>query len=101
MNSSFRTAKAGYFDANFSPLITALADDPRDRSGISKSAAKDKWTRFFEVLEELSDRHRVAKVMPDDANSRQSLEEEAVRLAVPAMQRFLQRNREKDIVKGA
>ena len=55
MNSSFRTAKAGYFDANFSPLVTALAEDPRDRSGISKSAAKDKWTRFFEVMDELND----------------------------------------------
>ncbi|KZV87009.1 hypothetical protein EXIGLDRAFT_680369 [Exidia glandulosa HHB12029] len=97
MNSAFRTAKAGYFDSNFSPLITSLADDPRDRG---KSAAKEKWTRFFDTLEELGDRHRVARVMPDDVNGRESLQEEAVRLVVPAMQRFLQKSREKDLVKS-
>ncbi|KAH7105240.1 Cullin repeat-like-containing domain protein [Auriculariales sp. MPI-PUGE-AT-0066] len=100
LNSSFRTAKAGYFDANYSPLITALAEDARDRGGISKSSAKDKWTRFFEVLDEIADRQRTAKTIPDDPNARQSLGEEVVRLAIPAMQRFLQKNREKDLVKG-
>ncbi|EJD43374.1 hypothetical protein AURDEDRAFT_66656 [Auricularia subglabra TFB-10046 SS5] len=102
MNSAFRTAKAGYFDSNFSPLMTALADDPRDRGGASasRSAAKDKWTKFFDTLEELSERHRLARVMPDDPQGRESLQDEAVRLAVPAMQRFLQKSREKDMVKS-
>ena len=28
LNSNFRIAKAGYFDANFSPLLQTLIDDP-------------------------------------------------------------------------
>ena len=37
LNSNFRTAKAGYFDANFSPLLQTLIDE-KDKG---KSAVKE------------------------------------------------------------
>ncbi|KAF8805816.1 hypothetical protein BYT27DRAFT_7253231 [Phlegmacium glaucopus] len=32
LNSNFLIAKAEYFDSNFSPLMQALSEDPRDKS---------------------------------------------------------------------
>jgi exocyst complex protein 7 len=101
LNSNFRTAKAGYFDSNFSPLVQALADD-KDRSSGSagKAAAKEKFTRFFDLLEETRERHQIAKVLEDDEEQRRSLEEDAVKLVVPSLQRFTQKMREKEFSKS-
>ncbi|EDR01299.1 exocyst complex component, exo70 subunit [Laccaria bicolor S238N-H82] len=98
LNSNFRTAKAGYFDSNFSPLMQALADDPRDKS--SKGAAKEKFTRFFDLLDEVVERHRLAKVLEDEPAGRETLGEEVIRLVVPALQRFTQRQKDKDFSKN-
>ena len=38
LNSNFRIAKAGYVDPNFSPLMQAILEDPRDKS--NRAAAK-------------------------------------------------------------
>ena len=40
LNSNFRIAKAGYLDSNFSPLMQAISEDPRDKS--NRAAAKEK-----------------------------------------------------------
>ena len=56
INSNFHTAKAGYFDSNFSSLLQVLADD-KDKSGGGKAAAKEKFTWFFDLLEEMKERH--------------------------------------------
>jgi exocyst complex protein 7 len=99
LNSNFRTAKAGYFDSNFSPLLQALADD-KDKTGGGKAAAKEKFTRFFDLLEETRERHQVARVLEDDDEERGMLEDEVVKLVVPSLQRFTQRMREKEFSKS-
>lgn len=99
MASSFRTAKAGYFDSNFSPLIQVLADD-KDSKG--KAAMKEKFVRFFDLLEEVKERHKIAKVLEgdDEDDARDMLMEEAVKLVVPSLQRFTQKTREKEFSKS-
>ncbi len=99
INSNFRTAKAGYFDSNFSPLLQALADD-KDKSGGGKAAAKEKFTRFFDLLEETKERHQIARVLEDDDEQREMLEEEVIKLVVPSFQRFTQKMREKEFSKS-
>ncbi|KAF8588183.1 hypothetical protein K439DRAFT_1336032 [Ramaria rubella] len=106
LNSTFRTSKAAYFDSNFSPLIQALADDKERGGGLvsvggGKSAMmKEKWSRFFDALEEVAERHRVARVLADDPAGRDMLEEEVVRLVIPALLRFTQKNKEKEFSKS-
>jgi exocyst complex component 7 len=99
LNSAFRTAKAGYFDANFSPLMQALADDPNSKAS-GKAATKEKFTRFFDLLEEVVERHRLAKVLEEDPDNREKLAEETVKLVVPSLQKFTQKNREKEFSKS-
>lgn len=96
LNSNFRTAKAGYFDANFSPLLQTLADE----RGSSKSAAKEKFTRFFDLLDEVTERHQIARVLTDDPEGRATVSDEAVKLVVPSLQRFIQRNMGKEFSKS-
>ena len=91
INSNFRTAKAGYFESNFSPLVQALAADKENSSGASKVAAKEKFTRFFDLLEEIRERHQLARVLEDDEEQRWILE---VELIMPSLQRFTQKMRE-------
>lgn len=86
LNSNYRTAKAVYFDANFSPLIQALGDAGGRRD------VKDKLARFFDALDEAGDRHRVSKVLVNDEEGKEVLEEEVVRLVVPALKRFYEKN---------
>lgn len=103
LNSSFRTAKAEYFSANYTPLINTLSDENTSSSSFganipgvgpsSKSLLKDKYSRYFELLEELVERHRFARVLSDDEESRTLLGDEAVRLVVPSFERFVGRNR--------
>ena len=100
VNSNFRTAKAGYFDSNFSPLVQALADEKDKSSSGAKAAAKEKFTRFFDLLEETKERHQLARVLDDDEEQRRSLEDEVVRLVVPSLQRFTQKMREKEFSKS-
>ena len=94
LNSNFRTAKANYMDANLSPLLTVLAED-KDKS---KSSVKDKFTRFFDLLDELVERHSIAAVLPDDSEGveRETVCQEVVMLVVPLFQKFMQKNPGKD-----
>lgn len=96
INSNFRTAKAGYFDSNLSPLMQALAED-KDKG---KAATKEKFTRFFDLLDEIAERHRFAKVLAEDEEVRDTVTEEVVKLVVPVFQRFTQRNTGKDFSKS-
>lgn len=100
ITSSFRTAKAGYFDSNFSPLIQVLADDKDSKGG--KAAMKEKFVRFFDLLEEVKERHKMAKVLEgdDEDDAREMLMEEAVKLVVPSLQRFTQKTKEKEFSKS-
>ncbi|TFK72839.1 exocyst complex component exo70 subunit [Pluteus cervinus] len=98
LNSNFRTAKAGYFDSNYSPLMQALADDPKEKQG--KSATKEKFTRFYDLLEEVVERHKFSKVLEDDGDGREVLADEIIRLVIPSLQRFMQKHRDKDFSKN-
>ena len=99
LQSSFRMAKAAYFDSNFTPLIQALADD-REKSGGGRAAMKEKFTRFFDLLEETKERHMLIRVLEDDDENRRMLTDEVVRLVVPSLQRFTQKTREKEFSKS-
>lgn len=94
LDSNFRTAKANYMDANLSPLLNALADD-KDKG---KSSVKEKFTKFFDLLDELVERHAVAAVLPDDSevDERETVCQEVVMLVVPLFQKFVQKNPGKD-----
>lgn len=94
LNSNWRTAKAAYFDTNFSPLMQAITDDPKEKSG--KSQAKEKFTRFYDLLEEVVERHRMAKVLEDDKEGRSAIADEIVMLVVPSLKRFTQKQKEKE-----
>ncbi|KAF9460272.1 exocyst complex component, exo70 subunit [Collybia nuda] len=98
LNSNFRTAKAAYFDSNFSPLMQALTDDPKEKT--NKAATKEKFTRFFDLLEEVKERHKLAKVMEDDAEGRETIGDEVVKLVIPSLQRFTQKHRDKEFSKN-
>jgi exocyst complex component 7 len=105
LDSNFRIAKAGYFDSNFSPLMQALSDDPKDKSsgaagGGGGGKPKEKITRFFDLLEEVMERHRMAKMLEDDENGREVLADEVVKLVVPSLQRFVQKYKDKEFSKS-
>jgi len=98
LNSNFRTAKAGYFDANFSPLMQAISEDPRDKS--NRSATKEKFTRFFDLLDEVIERHKLVAVLEDDVEGRDAMREEIVRAVVPSFQKFAQKQKDKEFSKN-
>lgn len=103
LTSAFRTAKAGYFDANFSPLMQALSEDrEKEKVGSSawKAATKEKFTRFYDLLEEVGERHRMARVLEEEEEGKRALAEEAVKLVVPSLQRFIQKQRDKEFSKS-
>ncbi|KAF8625717.1 hypothetical protein AX15_005229 [Amanita polypyramis BW_CC] len=94
-----RTAKAGYFDSNFGPLMQALSDDPKE----GRTAGKERFTRFYDLLEEVLDRHRVVRVLDVDELSelgREALAEEVCKLVVPAFRRFVQRMKDREFSKN-
>ena len=94
LNSNFRTAKANYMDTNLSPLLNALAEDKEK----GKSSVKEKFTRFFDLLDELVERHAIAAVLPDESeeDERETICQEVLLLVVPLFQKFTQKNPGKD-----
>lgn len=95
LNSNFRTAKANYMDTNLSPLLNVLAED-KDKN--KSSIVKEKFTRFFDLLDELVDRHAMAAVLPGDSEveERETVCQEVVMLVVPLFRGFIQKNPGKD-----
>ncbi|KAJ7153068.1 Cullin repeat-like-containing domain protein [Mycena crocata] len=98
--SGFRTAKAAYFDANFSPLLQTLTDDPGSGKSGAKAAVKEKFTRFYELLDEVLERHKVARILEDDPDARTAIGEDVVKLVVPSLVRFTNKYREKEFSKN-
>jgi exocyst complex protein 7 len=101
LNSNFRTAKAAYFDANFSPLLQTLTDDAGGggKSG-AKAAVKEKFTKFYDLLEEVLERHKGARLLEDDPEARQAIGEDVVKLVVPSLVRFTNKYKEKEFSKS-
>jgi Exo70 exocyst complex subunit. len=78
--------------------MQALTDDPKEKPG--KAVTKEKFTRFFDLLEEVMERHKVAKVLEDDEEGRETIADEVIRLVVPSLQRFTQKHRDKEFSKS-
>lgn len=70
-------------------------------SGNLKAGTKEKFTRFYELLDAFVERHRAARVLPDDDIGRDASAEEAVKLVIPSLQRSIQKNREKEFSRSA
>ncbi|KAF7297371.1 hypothetical protein MIND_00970600 [Mycena indigotica] len=101
LNQNFRTAKAAYFDANFSPLLQTLTDDPGKSGGSSgRTAVKEKFTKFYDLLEEVVERHRSAKMLEDDPEAREGIGEDVVKLVVPSLIRFTNKYQQKEFSKN-
>ncbi|KZT33890.1 hypothetical protein SISSUDRAFT_1122622 [Sistotremastrum suecicum HHB10207 ss-3] len=105
LNSSYRTSKAEYLATNFSYLLSFLSDDGKSGG----KGLKEKFTRFFDVLDEVYERHRVARVLPDsggggegeeEREARGDLGDEVVRLVVPQFERFVGRGKEREFSKN-
>lgn len=79
-------------------MMQALTDDPKEK--INKAATKEKFTRFFDLLEEVMERHKLAKVMEDDEDGRETIGEEVIKLVIPSLQRFTQKHRDKEFSKS-
>jgi exocyst complex protein 7 len=92
LHSAFRTAKAAYFDSNLSPLMQSLTETPKDEK--NKAVVKDKFTKFFILLDEIVERHRIARVLEDDPKTRKEIEDETVMLVVPSFRLFMQKHKE-------
>ncbi|KIK53759.1 hypothetical protein GYMLUDRAFT_49193 [Collybiopsis luxurians FD-317 M1] len=110
LNSNFRTAKASYLDANFSPLMQALSDDPaKEKSSVggfgggAKAATKEKFTRFYDLLEEVIERHKVAGgVLPDevDREGREQIGNDVIKFLIPSLKAFTAKQKEKEFSKN-
>ncbi|KAL0062598.1 exocyst complex component exo70 [Marasmius tenuissimus] len=98
LNSNFRTAKSAYFDANFSPLMQALTDDPKEKAG--RGATKEKFTRFYDLLEEVLERHKIAPVLEDDPEERDAVGSDVIKFVIPSLKAFTQKHREKEFSKS-
>ena len=91
LNSNFRLAKSEYFNSNFMPLLGVLADEPSGSKSGGKAATKEKFTKFFDLLEEVAERHRIARVLEDDEEGKETVADEVVRLVVPSLRRRIRR----------
>lgn len=80
-----------------------LGDEPKEKSGLrggGSSVAKEKFVKFYELLDEVVETHQVARLLPDDQDGRENIVEEVVKLVVPSLRRFIQKNKEKEFSKS-
>jgi exocyst complex component 7 len=96
LNTQYRTAKASYYEANFTALLSALGDERHK----GKQGMKEKFATFFDALEEVAERHRFARVLGDDEDGRAGLADDVVKLVIPALQRFMQKTKDKEFSKS-
>ena len=78
--------------------MQAISEDPRDKS--NRSAAKEKFTRFFDLLDEVIERHKLVVVLEDDVEGRNAMRDEVVMVVVPSFQKFAQKQKEKEFSKS-
>ena len=77
-----------------------LADEPSGGKSGGKAATKEKFIKFFDLLEEVAERHRIARVLEDDEEGKETVADEVVRLVVPNLQQFTTKYKEKEFSKS-
>ena len=77
-----------------------FADEPSGGKSGGKAATKEKFIKFFDLLEEVAERHRIARVLEDDEEWRKTVVDGIVRLVVPNLQQFTTKNKEKEFSKS-
>lgn len=68
-----------------------------------RTAGKERFTRFYDLLDEVLASHRVVRVLDTDELSelgREAIAEEACKLVVPAFRRFVQRMKDREFSKS-
>ena len=53
-------------------LLGVLADEPSGGKSGGKAATKKKFTKFFDLLEEVAERYRIARVLEDDDEGKEN-----------------------------
>ena len=78
--------------------MQAISEDPRDKS--NRSAAKEKFTRFFDLLDEVIERHKLVAVLEDDVAGRDAMRDEVVMVVIPSFQKFTRKQKDKEFSKS-
>jgi len=78
--------------------MQAISEDPRDKS--NRAAAKEKFTRFFDLLDEIIERHKFVEVLEDDIEGRDAIRDEVVMIVIPSFQKFTQKQKDKEFSKS-
>ena len=78
--------------------MQAITEDPRDKT--NRSAAKEKFTRFFDLLDEVIERHKLVTMLEDDVEGRNAMRDEVVMVVVPSFQKFTQKQKDKEFSKS-
>ncbi|EIW74439.1 hypothetical protein CONPUDRAFT_67345 [Coniophora puteana RWD-64-598 SS2] len=110
LSSAWRTAKAGYLDSHLASLLGAFSEASSASAG--KAAAKEAFVKFYEALEEVLERHKGVRVLGDvidgdgkggtwdEGTERGALEDEVIRLVVPALRAFVQKQKDREFSKN-
>jgi hypothetical protein len=77
--------------------MQALTDDPKEKG---KTATKEKFTRFYDLLEEVLERHKIAPVLEDDDESREQIGSDVIKFVIPSLKAFTQKQKEKEFSKS-
>ena len=78
--------------------MQAISEDPRDKS--NRAAAKEKFTRFFDILDEIVERHKFVMVLEDDVEARDAMRDEVVMVVIPSFQKFTHKQKDKEFSKS-
>ena len=54
------------------PLLGVLSDELGGGKSGGKAATKEKFAKFFDLLEEVAERHWIARVLEDDAEGKET-----------------------------
>ena len=79
-------------------MLQAITEDPRDKS--NRAAVKEKFTRFFDLLDEVVERHKLVAVLEDDAEARDAMRAEVVLVVIPSFQKYTQKQKDKEFSKS-
>ncbi|KAF8802990.1 hypothetical protein BYT27DRAFT_6747349 [Phlegmacium glaucopus] len=77
--------------------MQALSEDPREMS--NWTATKEKFTRFFDSLNEVVERHKLVVVLENDVEGRDAIRDEVVMVVIPLFQKFTRKQKDTEFSK--